>query len=154
MTGSVVDASVVIKRLIPEDYSEQARALFTDCLQNGQPLFAPPLLPSEVTNVLYQRTRRQANTISVSDAEQALALFLLLPIRLEASPDLYPRALAFARTHGLRATYDSVYVALAQILGVEVWTADERLVRDVGTTAPWVHWIGNYPLPQSARGSR
>jgi predicted nucleic acid-binding protein len=153
MTGSVVDASVVIKRLIPEDHSEQARALFIDSLQTGQPLFAPPLLPSEVTNVLYQRTRRQANTISVNDADQALTLFLRLPIRLEAPADLYPRALTFARTHSLRATYDSIYVALAQILGVDVWTADERLVRDLGTSAPWVRWIGNYPLP-SGGGSR
>lgn len=153
MTGSVVDASVVIKRLIPEDYSEQARALFTDSLQTRQPLFAPPLLPSEVTNVLYQRTRRQANTISVSDADQALTLFLRLPIRLEAPQDLYPRAMAFARAHGLRATYDSVYVALAQILGVDVWTADERLVRDLGVNAPWVRWIGDYPRP-SGGGER
>ena len=83
-----------------------------------------------------------------------MTLFLLLPIRLEAPPDLYPRALAFARTHGLRATYDGVYVALAQILGAEVWTADERLVRDLGTSAPWVRWIGDYPLSSAGARSR
>ena len=57
MSRSVVDGSVVIKRLIREDLSNETNALFADSVQNAQPLFAPPLLPSEVTNALYQCTR-------------------------------------------------------------------------------------------------
>jgi predicted nucleic acid-binding protein len=146
MTGSVVDASVVVKRLIREEHSERARALFADAIQRGEPLVAPPLLLSEVTNVLYQRTRRQANRISEDDADLALAQVFGLPIDFAAPADLYPRARAFARTHRLRATYDSNYVALAEIIGVELWTADERLIRELGAAAPWVRWIGDYPL--------
>ena len=154
MTGLVIDASVVIKRLIREDHSDRAHALFADTLLAGLTLFAPPLLPSEVTNVLFQRTRRQQNTISPGEADGALAMFLTLPIHLEVPPDLYPRALHFARASGQRATYDCVYVALAEILGVELWTADERLVRSASTVAPWVRWIGDYPLDSSTGGSR
>jgi predicted nucleic acid-binding protein len=154
MTGLVIDASVVIKRLIREDHSDRAHALFTDTLLAGRTLFAPPLLPSEVTNVLFQRTRRQQNTISSGQADGALSLFLTLPIHLEAPPDLYPRALHFARASGQRATYGCVYVALAEILGVELWSADERLVRSTSPVAPWVRWIGDYPLPTSSSGAR
>lgn len=140
----VVDTSVVIKRLIPKDFTQQARALFGESLRRGQPLFAPPLLPSEVTNTLFQRTRRQQNTTSVGDAERALSLFLHLPIQLVAPTDLYERAFAFTRANQLRATYDSLYVVLAQMLGVEIWTADQTLVRNVSPAAPWVRSIGDY----------
>jgi predicted nucleic acid-binding protein len=146
MTGSVVDASVVVKRLIREEHSERARALFADAARRGEPLVVPPLMLSEVTNALYQRMRRQASGMSETDAQQSLARLLGLPIRIAAPADLYPRTLAFARMHGLRATYDSTYVVLAEIIGVELWTADERLVRELGGAAPWVRWIGDYHL--------
>jgi predicted nucleic acid-binding protein len=144
--SAVVDASVILKRLISEDYSRQARAMVDDNFSQGQPLFAPPLLASEIANALYQRTRRQSNTISISSAERALSLFLRLPIIQIAPVDLYTRATTFARTHGLRATYDSQYVVLADILHLQLWTADERLVQALSASAPWVKWIGDYPL--------
>jgi predicted nucleic acid-binding protein len=146
MTGLVIDASVVIKLLIDEEHSDRALKLLSDAVQTGASLFAPTLMPSEVTNVLFQRTRRQQHAISESVADEALAMFLHLPIHLEAPPDLYPRALHFARVSGQRATYDCVYVALAELLGVELWTADEKLVRSVGPATPWVRWIGDYPI--------
>jgi predicted nucleic acid-binding protein len=146
MSGLVIDTSVVIKRLIPEDFSEHARALFAASLRSGRPLFAPPLQPSEVTNALFQRTRRPDHSITIGDAEQALSLFLRLPVRLVAPEGLYPRALAFSRLHGLRATYDSLYLVLAQMLGMEFWTADQRLLNSLGTAAPWARWLGDYPL--------
>jgi predicted nucleic acid-binding protein len=146
MSGVVIDTSVVIKRLIREELSEHARALFHENLRGGQRLLAPPLLPSEVTNALFQRTRRQQNNIGAGDAEQALALFLRLPIQLVSPEGLYPRAFAFARANRLRATYDSLYVVLALLLGVDCWTADQGLLNNLGPTAPWVRWIGDYPI--------
>ena len=134
MSGVVIDASVAIKRLIREEFSAQARALFDRSVRGGQPLAAPLVLPSEVTNALFQRARRQENSISVEDAEQALSLFLRLAIQLVAPEELYLRAFAFARTN--------------QLLGVEFWTADQTLLRNLGSTAPWAHWIGDYPTDQ------
>ena len=148
MSGVVIDASVVIKRLIGEEFSAQARALFDRSVRSGQPLAAPLVLPSEVTNALFQRARPQENSISVGDPERALFLFLRLPIQLVAPEELYLRALAFAWTNQLRATYDSLYIVLAQMLGVEFWTADQAVLRNVGSTAPWARWIGDYPTDQ------
>ena len=42
--------------------------------------------------------------------------------------------------------YDSLYVVLAQLLNVELWTADQRLLQMIGAAAPWVRFIGDYPL--------
>jgi predicted nucleic acid-binding protein len=145
----VVDASVALKRVLAEEFTEQSRALFAQSLQDRRPLVAPPLLPSEVGNALYQRlhTRVPSRRLTEGEADGALAAFLHLPITLLAPEELYSRAFAFAKTHRLPSVYDSVYVVLAQMLNTELWTADQRLLHAVTTNAPWVRWIGDYPQP-------
>ena len=42
-----------------------------------------------------------------------------------------------------KSAYDGFYLAAAEQLGIELWTADQALVnnaRQVG--ANWVHWMG------------
>lgn len=36
--------------------------------------------------------------------------------------------------------------ALAEILGCEFWTADERLVNAAKDKLPWNRWLGDYEL--------
>ena len=50
----VVDASVAVKWVLDEEFTEQARNLLRDSVR--QPIVAPPHLTSEVTNALYQPT--------------------------------------------------------------------------------------------------
>ena len=45
----------------------------------------------------------------------------------------------------LPATYDAHYLALAEHLGCELWTDDQRLIRHVATSLPFVRWIGDHP---------
>ncbi|MCH7787759.1 MAG: type II toxin-antitoxin system VapC family toxin [Chloroflexi bacterium] len=140
----VLDASVVVKVIIEEEFSEQAETLLTANIRARRPLFGPPHLASEVTNAIYQRLRRRH--ITAIEAEQTLNHFLQLPIQLLAPVDLYEEAFLFARTNKLTNTYDSLYVALARILNAELWTDDRALINSVGSIAPWIRWIGNYPL--------
>jgi len=144
----VVDASIAFKWLVEEDHTTEAEALLQDCLRLSHPLLAPPHLTAEVTNALHQRTRRQQHALTEIEADRALARYLSLPIRQVSNDGLYPEAVKLARGSGLRSIYDALYVALAQMLGVELWTADQRLIQTLGTTAPWVRWIGDYPLTQ------
>lgn len=46
--------------------------------------------------------------------------------------------------HRSTTPFNSLYVVLAQLLDVELWTADEGLRRALGTAAPWVRFIGDY----------
>jgi predicted nucleic acid-binding protein len=144
----VVDASVAIKRVLAEEFTEQSRALFSSSLKERRPVLAPPHLRSEVTNAFYQRWRTTvaARRITEAEAERALAAFLRLPITLLAPEDLYTSAFAFAKTHRLPSIYDSLYVVLAQLTNTKLWTADRRLYNAVSAMAPWVAWIGDYPL--------
>jgi predicted nucleic acid-binding protein len=148
--GSVLDASVALKLVLAEAFSDQAEALLTTTLTAGQAVCGPPSLPLEILSALYQRARRgdPATAITLQEAEQYLAQFLALPIAVVSPPDLYLHTFAFARTHGLARTYDAVYVVLAQLLGVELWTADQSLLNALKSAAPWVRWIGDFPLTE------
>jgi len=143
-----VDASLAVKWVLDEEYTEQAQRLWSDSLAARRPVIAPPHFTGEVTSALYQRTRRTDPDVhlDVSEASEALADFLQYPVEVLAHLDLYPRAFAFAHTHGLPNIYDSLYVVFAQMLDVELWTADERLFHAITRVAPWVRLIRDYPL--------
>jgi predicted nucleic acid-binding protein len=150
MTGGIVlDASVALKLVLAEAGSPQARALFATTVGANQPVYGPPLLPVEALNALYQRTRRADpdTALSFEQAEQALSQLLALDFDLAAPTELYSRTLTFARAHGLPRTYDALYVVLAQLLDVELWTDDQRLLNALGGRAPWVRRLGDFPLP-------
>ena len=74
-----------------------------------------------------------------------MTTFLAYPIELVWVADLYEQAFRLAGRHRLPSVYDGLYVVLAQLLHTELWTADERLLTSLGTAAPWVRWIGDYP---------
>ena len=139
-----VDASVAVKWLFQEQFSDRARALFERSVRERRPLVVPPHFRSEVSNATYQRLRRR--NITEAEAEEAVARFLGFEVQSIASPELHPRALTFARLHGLMAVYDSLYVVLAQMVQAELWTDDRRLLAMVGAAVPWVRSIGDYPL--------
>ncbi len=139
-----VDASLAAKWILLEDYSQQARGLYRACIQADERMVAPPLLASEMTNILRQRMRRGQPRLSLSDAAQLLQHFLSMPVALVAPPRLHETALAVADRHNLAAAYDAHYVALAQMSGCNLWTADERLLNVAGATLPFVKLIGGY----------
>lgn len=146
----VVDASLTVSRLLPERFTDQARAFFDHHLRDHRPILAPPHLPSEVVNAIYQRMRgRRAPRYHITEAEadQALQTFLVLPIRLISPDGLYQQAFAFAKSQATGAIYDSLYVTLARILTAELWTGDERLYNTVRPGASWVRFIGDYQVP-------
>ena len=148
---SVVDASVAVKWVVDEDLSERALALYAQARAQRQPLLAPPHMPGEVTNAIYQRLRstRPERQLDVVVADAALARvhgYLQVGVEILSPPDLYPQAYALAKAHRLPSVYDAVYVVLAQILGAELWTADERLLAAVGANAPWVRHLRDFTL--------
>jgi predicted nucleic acid-binding protein len=139
-----VDASVAIKWLLKEERSDRAVALYEATAKANQPTVAPALLPLEVTNILRQRMRGQ-DGISLIRATEHLAAFLALPIEFHNSAGLHHEALVLADALELPATYDAHYLALAEHLGCEMWTDDQRLIRRVSTSLPFVRWIGDHP---------
>ena len=144
----VVDASAAVKHVLREEWSANVLALFNASTLAHRRIVGPPHIISESMNAIYQRlrTNRAEWRLSDDEVDTALATFLLLPIQPLDPPGLYLRAFDIARQYNLPSTYDALYVALAQMLDAELWTADRRLYDIVATSAPWVRWIGDYPL--------
>ncbi len=144
-----VDASVAVKWVVLEPLTAQARALVADSTATRRRLLAPPHFAGEVTNALHQRWRSSEPTKRLTDAETDAAIATFLQFRVEPRnpAGLYQRALQLARDGRLASVYDALYVVLAEIEGVELWTADTRLIRELGGRAPWVKPLSSYPLP-------
>jgi predicted nucleic acid-binding protein len=145
-----VDASVVAKRLIAEPYSDRVVALFDSTMSLGELIVASTLLPMEIANALRKQVVRKR--MSREDAVSLLALFDALPISLHPIPEQHRVALTIADRFDLPAVYDACYLGVAQALGGDFWTDDQRLLHTLNGRLPFVRWIGDYeptPNPQS-----
>ena len=142
----VVDASLAFKWLVSEENSDKARALSRSWADEGIQAAAPYLMPVEVTNALHRRVAR--GDLSVEDAIRLLGHLLASGIELGDVPDLHVRALQLAGQLRQGAVYDAHYLALANVLGCEFWTADERFYRAAGLVIPNVRWIGEFAAPE------
>jgi predicted nucleic acid-binding protein len=151
-----IDASLAVKWLLREDWTDEARALLRASVNADREIVAPPLLPMEVTNTLRQRMRTM-NGLSIDEALLLLEEFLDLPVVLRNPEGLNRRALILADVFRLPAVYDAHYLALAEQLDCELWTADRRLVRAVAPAMPLVRFIGDYdrgPVAKAAKAGK
>jgi predicted nucleic acid-binding protein len=131
-----VDASLIV-RLMVDAADDRLPAQWKAWSEREQQIVAPTLLYYEVANALYQYQRQQY--LAAELAEQALAASLSLPIRLYGDSGLHLSAKRFAERFALSATYDAHYLALADRLGAEFWSADRRLAEKVQAQLDWMH---------------
>ena len=135
-----VDANLVI-RLVVDPGDDAVKAAWDAWDADHRLIAAPALITYEVTNALHRY--RRAGLMSREAVRLALRAALALPIQLYADPELHLRAAELADELDLPAAYDAHYLALAEWLGGELWTADLRLARAVEDRLPWVRALGN-----------
>jgi len=141
MNGSVViDASLAVKWLVNEVHTERALSLARTWARAGIQPVAPYLMPVEVANALYRRALR--GDISVVAATTLLDGLLNAGIELREPRGLHRRAIELADQLHQEAAYDAHYLSLADIMGCELWTADERFYRAASPSFKLVKWIG------------
>ena len=120
MTGYVVDASVVVKWLVTEEWSNESSAL----LEAGLTLIAPELVFAEASNALWAMHRR--GDLSRDDLSDATDLLRSAPLSVPVSMRrLAAGAVRLAVDLGHPA-YDCYYLALAMQEQYPVVTADAR----------------------------
>ena len=120
----VIDASV-LANVVGDDGNDGQRARLE--FRNAADVAAPDLADVETVAVL--RKRWIAGT--VSDQRFAAAVEDLEQLEI----DRYPALRFMSRAYELRANvtvYDAAYVALAETLGCELLTADQRLANASG----------------------
>lgn len=120
MTGYVVDASVAVKWLVAEEFSDEAAGL----LEDGSTLAAPALIFAEAANALWALRRR--GDIAPADMTAAVDALKAAPLAVPfAMPQLAAAAARLAADID-HPVYDCFYLALAIQTGYPVVTADVR----------------------------
>ena len=136
----VVDASLAFKWLVKEIHTDQANDLGRLWNGQGTRIAAPYLMPVEVTNALHRRVAR--GELTVEAATQRMRSLLSSGLELHQPPQLHRRALELASQFRQGAAYDAHYLALAETLGCELWTADVRFYRAASPVVRSVRWVG------------
>ena len=135
-----VDASLVVKLVVEEVYSSEARALWRGWQHEGRDIAAPPLLRYEIASVLRKHVACGLRT--AAESRQALELALTFDIQYIELANFHRRAFDLADRLSRPTAYDAHYLALAEHLVCDFWTADERLVNAVHSVLLWVKWLG------------
>ena len=133
----VVDANLAFKWLIRENGTDEAFSLRATWESRGTRVTGPDLLSLEVTNVLHRRVLR--GDLSTAQAVRLIEALLASGLDLYETSGLHGRAIELAQAMGQGASYDSHYLALAEALDCELWTADERFQRAASAAFPFVH---------------
>jgi len=129
----VVDASVALAWLVPQDESANADHLLT----NAGLLCAPELILIEVAHALLKHVRRKL--MSIDEARRRSDALTLLLDDIQSDAALVSPALELAQRFET-SMYDGMYLALAEKLDCELVTADRRLVNATSRAAR-VRWI-------------
>jgi len=118
--AAVVDASVAVKWVVPENGSDRARSLAQAKLE------APDLLFVECANILWKKVR--LGHLTRREAADCLRLLLAMPVALAGSRELLDSALRLSLELD-HPVYDCLYLALALQRRFPLVTADEKLAK-------------------------
>jgi predicted nucleic acid-binding protein len=133
-----IDANVIVP-YVTGTPNEPVERAWDAWLAAREQFVAPLLVRYEVTNAVWRYCR--AGVLSIETAREAIDATLALRVTLSSDANDHLRALELAAQLNRPATYDAHYLALAERLGVEFWTADERLYNATRHALPWVRLV-------------
>lgn len=136
----VVDASVVIKLFVTEDFSTETRRFFKT---PGLRPYAPDFLYIECTNILWKYTKRFKVPMQIT--QQSLYRLQRLRFHPVSASLFLESAIQLASRYDLSA-YDATYASLAQGFSIPLVTADEKLIRKLKGSDVEALWIGDLSL--------
>lgn len=144
MPEQVIDASAAIKWVVKgEPFRHQARRLLRDARVKQITLIAPPILEYEVESGLQRDLHNSRATLAATDA--SLHAFYVVGVQIVTHRLMIRRAREIARQFRQERIYDSLYAALAELRGCELWTADKAFYEAVKLALPIVKYLPHYP---------
>jgi predicted nucleic acid-binding protein len=136
----VLDASVGIKWVMNEVDADKARRIRDDFRNSILELLAPDCYVMEAAHGLTKAERRGF----VTDSGKLWDELMLDCPDLYHSIPLMVRAIQISRQFH-QAVYDCLYVALAEREGCELLTADDRLIRSLQPSFPFITALASLP---------
>lgn len=124
---SVLDASVILKWFINEKGSDRALQLRDEFYRGEREIVVPDLLLFEVSNAL-----RYNPSFDTGEIKEAVKTLFDIGIEIiTPTYSLLDKAIELAKNRDLTC-YDAIYLALAEEIGFEFITADEKFYKKVG----------------------
>jgi predicted nucleic acid-binding protein len=138
----VLDSSVGFKWVVPEMHSDKALRLRDDYRNGILELIAPDIFLVEIAHALTRAERQKR----ITPAQGALALADMMNTQpqLFASIALLPRAYQISSHHHV-GVYDCLYLALAELEGCDLVTADDRMVKNLQPHFPFLISLASLP---------
>jgi predicted nucleic acid-binding protein len=125
-SAAVIDSGVAVLRTLSTAARPAAAALWEHLLHEAVPLYAPRLWSYEVTSVIHKYLFDKI--LTGDEAENMLRILFAFGVNLvDEDEALCLAALRWASRLSQRPAYDAFYLALAESLDAELWTADRRL---------------------------
>lgn len=137
----VVDANIAINTVL--DLNESLEKFWERVDKEQITPCAPRLWISETTSAM--RFLLSQKEITSNEAEQMLRTIHGMQFEIiDEDEELSLRALEWAGKLSQSKAYDAFYIALAEKLVADFWTADERLYNQCrkNLKLSWVHWVG------------
>lgn len=131
----VLDASVAVKWALPEPGTRQSVKLLNEFRRGLHELIAPDIFPIEVAHALTKTERR--GVIQPPLGTRRFRGILRNPPELHAHLPLLPQAFAISSRYRV-AINDCLDVALANQDGCPLSTGDQRLIKALQATFPFI----------------
>jgi len=131
----VLDASVALCWVIPRPLSPKALLLRDEFQQQIHELIAPSVYPHEIANALTKSERQKL--IPVGDARPLSRDVLSTSPILHGTGPIFYRAIDIS-SQSRSGFYDCLYVALAEREGIEFVTADDKLLKNLQASFPFI----------------
>jgi len=125
----VIDASVVVKWYSEEEYSDKAYILREKHIAGAMLLIAPDLILYEIANALRYTGKLKEKEIS----DSVIDLFKLKIDLITPDDEIIRKAVYIALKWNV-TIYDAWYIALAEILGIKLITADDKFYNKTRTS--------------------
>jgi predicted nucleic acid-binding protein len=139
----VIDSNILIAfGLADEPLYTQANRILSMWQTTEERLTAPRLFRSEMTAVIRKVVYQERMTLEQGRA--MLAQLLNYPIEFHEDDALLKEAYELAVRFNRPRAYDTQYMALAQRLNCDFWTADERLVNSTRGQFSHIRWLGDW----------
>jgi predicted nucleic acid-binding protein len=139
ISQATIDASFLLKLFLPEAGSEKAHEIWSSWIAESVEVVAPTLIVFEFASVIRNKAHR--GFLSETDATEVIERMTRLDMTLVYTDDLLEAAWQLGARLHLPALYDCFYLALAQLLGVPFWTADEKLYQTARNVVPGLNLL-------------
>ncbi len=134
-----IDASFLLKILLPEDKSEKAEELWKSWIKDSIKVVALTLIVFEISSVL--RNKIDRGVLENDDARELFNQVKCLDFTIIYTEDLLESAWEIGEILKPPVLYDCFYIALSKFLDIPLWTADTKLYNSAKEKFPFINVI-------------